>query len=1026
MPQYAPLPPIDLDPRNESELVAAAAQRVYEASGSSINDFSSGSPVLALLEGQAFAQAELLAFANSFPESVLVEWIGPFLGAQRRTGAGSVVEIELQITPTSQDFVVFPGFQVSTDPNLTGGQSISFVTSARLRIPPGEEFGRVRAVSLLRGSAYNVPAGSIVNPVTSLAGVIGVTNPEAAVGGQDPELLQEVKERFFSLIRRRNPVSAEDWEDFFSDALGPGTGVNVLPRRSEKDIYRYDSNFVESAPAVSFFVINPDGSPLTTAQRSSLQNLIRFSLPTEFQGSVYSMEVDDADVFLDVLYDPNKPYAQDLRTFTETIRNNLFGILTPNAVFPISYDPNVSDIEGALATSFPLTLGVTNQFIDPDIDALRVYFTPRGLGAPSFTVATPQEFRTGNTFEIGDVLVNATGSIPAYYPVIEAFTPITASKSYYANIDKLSFSLIRELVPGNYSTGDVISVLDGINVTLHVVLSSFSYNGNRTPAELVEAGLVTAAKVFTSWSVGANIEAVTAGGLYDPQIVAYEPQDLSTEVYEPRVPQYAPLNKRAGYPVWVAKQNFVVEESSSDLGTAQQAGYVSTQRIEFDLLLPGDSYTAGQFLATPLPEQFLTGVIAEDSCYVDRLRGAIRIFVKVLTDFTFIGFDDRSYKSAIDDLVTAGLIQIIQVTDYVDCAGRPLFNEKSFRYQARFQLGEYVRYRPEGGFDATQLEDCFLLAESCPEVTPACKRLLEANLPLPRYFQSKIDFTPNTQDPDQMVRDGLIVEVLPDIFRYDYVVSYTSLPQNFVPSALTQVLVDQGSIASNQDLLVGQTLLVRGPAGENFGAYFWSSIGWQDEPGGIPVYRELFRFAPKDAATFRNGSILRQYEATQHVTPILDLEVYFDNGVFIRSTRPETVKYYDSAYRYEDIIQDITISSQKFYRVERSFTPPEFATTWAGEQLNMPRVEEVFGNLLKFVVLSECNARIFSRLGAQVSTNKLGTATVNVTSKSNTEASYTYVWESTRYSSDPTQLSYFPQSAFAFGPINYGAGTIAL
>jgi hypothetical protein len=73
MPNYAPLPPIELDPRNESELVAAAAQRVYEASGATINDFSSGSPIMALLEGQAFAQAELLSFANSFPESVLVE-----------------------------------------------------------------------------------------------------------------------------------------------------------------------------------------------------------------------------------------------------------------------------------------------------------------------------------------------------------------------------------------------------------------------------------------------------------------------------------------------------------------------------------------------------------------------------------------------------------------------------------------------------------------------------------------------------------------------------------------------------------------------------------------------------------------------------------------------------------------------------------------------------------------------------------------------------------------------------------------
>jgi len=219
---------------------------------------------------------------------------------------------------------------------------------------------------------------------------------------------------------------------------------------------------------------------------------------------------------------------------------------------------------------------------------------------------------------------------------------------------------------------------------------------------------------------------------------------------------------------------------------------------------------------------------------------------------------------------------------------------------------------------------------------------------------------------------------------------------------------------------------VRGPVGENFGSYFWSNIGWQEETGGIPTFRDLFRFAPKDAATFRNGSILRQYEATQHVTPILDLEVYFDSNIFIRSTRPETVKYYDPAYRYEDIIYDITASSQKFYRVEKSFTPPEVATTWAGEQPNTPRIEEIFGNLLKFVVLSECNSRVFSRLGAQVSTNKLGTATVNITSKSNSEASYQYVWESTRNFSDPTQLSYSPQSAFAFGPVNYGVGTIAL
>ncbi len=71
---------------------------------------------MALLEGQSFAQAEFLQFANQFPESVLVEWIGPFLGAQRRTGAGATVDIQFTIEPRDQSFEVFAGFQLGTGP----------------------------------------------------------------------------------------------------------------------------------------------------------------------------------------------------------------------------------------------------------------------------------------------------------------------------------------------------------------------------------------------------------------------------------------------------------------------------------------------------------------------------------------------------------------------------------------------------------------------------------------------------------------------------------------------------------------------------------------------------------------------------------------------------------------------------------------------------------------------------------------------------------------------------------------------
>lgn len=1023
MPQYAPLPPIDLDPRNESELVAAAAQRVYEASGATINDFSSGSPVMALLEGQAFAQAELLAFANSFPEAVLVEWIGPFLGAQRRTGSGAVVELEFTIAPRDQSFVIFPGFEASTDSNLTGGASISFVTTGTLTISPGESTGRAQAVAILRGIAGNVPAGTITNPVTSLEGIEAVTNPEAAVGGQDPELLQEVKERFFTLIRRRNPVSAEDWVDFFSDALGPGAVVNVLPRRSSQEQYNYELDYVNAEPSVAFFVLNRDGSPLTSTQRSSLQNLIKYALPTEFTGTVYSMETDDADVVLDLQYDPNRPYAQDLQNFTRTVRNNLFGVLTPNAVFPVTYSPSVSDVESALTSSFPLTLGTTQRYIDPDIAAMSVYSTPRGIQSAAFSVLTPQSFETGTTLKTGDLVVDGTSHIILYYQVLQDFTPTTGSKSYDANIGNLDFQIIRKLEPGTYSTGQVITPDDGLEI--RVVLADFIFDGSRTVNDLFATGLVSAPKGFTNWATGALILA-TINNTYDPQLISFESSDLNTEIYEPRTPTSVPLNRRPGYPVWVAKQNFEVTANLSDIGTAQQQGYVAAQRSEIELLFPGDTFTAGQFVVTPTQEQFLTGFVPEDSCYLDRQQGIVQVFAKVLTGFTFPSLGERTYKQVVDDLVTAGLLKIIQVVDYVDCAGRPLFNNKSFRYKARFSLGEYLRYRARGGFDATELETCFLLAESCPEVPSSCRRLLEANLPLPRYFQALVDFTPITSDPDEMVSAGLIAEVSPTIFRYNYILERNTLPAFFTPSLITNILIQQGKISSAADLIIGQTLLVSGPIGENLGTYFWSGILWEAEIGGIPTYRDMFRFAPNDTASIRNGSTVRQYEAKEHVTPIMDLRVYYDNGVFIRSDRPGNVQYYDPSYRYEDVILTTDSFSQKFYRVTKSFTPPDEVETWAGLQLNTPRAEEVFGNLLKFSVLASCEQRVYPRLGPDVSANKLGSATIRVVSKSNTSASYTYVWESGAYAADPPQLSYYPQTQFAYGPVNYGTGTLAL
>jgi len=370
-------------------------------------------------------------------------------------------------------------------------------------------------------------------------------------------------------------------------------------------------------------------------------------------------------------------------------------------------------------------------------------------------------------------------------------------------------------------------------------------------------------------------------------------------------------------------------------------------------------------------------------------------------------------------------VKVVQVVEYLDCAARPLFANKQFRYKSRFALGEYVRFRSRGGFDSSALEDCFLQASECDNVTPSCKRLLESNLPLPRYFQALVDFTPITTDVDEMVEQGLIVEVEPSVFRYDYTIYAGSSTRIINADLLTSILIDEGQIEKKGDLITEETLRVLGPAGEDYGTYFWNSQRWVEERGGIPTFREMFRFAPGDAAAFRNGSSVRVYEATEHVTPLMNLETYFDNGVFVRSDRAENVRYYDPSYRYEDVILDTTTYSQKFYRVTRSFTPPDTTTSWAGVQPNSPRIQEVFGNLLKFTVKAEGTERIISRLGPSISTSKLGITNLRVISKANEKASYNYVWESTPTSTSPLELSYSPDKT-QFKPVNYGEGTLAL
>jgi hypothetical protein len=65
---YGPILPLQLDPRNTSALVRDTQTKIFLESDGSLNDFSPASPLSAIVEGQAYAQNELLYYLNSLPD----------------------------------------------------------------------------------------------------------------------------------------------------------------------------------------------------------------------------------------------------------------------------------------------------------------------------------------------------------------------------------------------------------------------------------------------------------------------------------------------------------------------------------------------------------------------------------------------------------------------------------------------------------------------------------------------------------------------------------------------------------------------------------------------------------------------------------------------------------------------------------------------------------------------------------------------------------------------------------------------
>jgi hypothetical protein len=716
MARYAPLPVVSIDPQNEADLVQLASQTVYESSNRTLNDFSAGNPLAALIEGQVFAQGEFLFWLNQFPQKILVEWIGPFLGAMRRLGTPAAAQLDVSVSPSNTATVIPAGTSFSTDPQLTGGVRITFLSTEDLVIPAGQSSGKVAVYSQFVGSENNVPANSITGVSVNSSTPLAVNNPKPAAGGSDVETFTEVQERFFSQIRRPNPVSETDWQNFFIDLFGEGTVTSVQPNRSSFYGYNYSSDYETSNGEVSFFVLGPGGVELTPEQLRIGQNVVNFSVPVENRGNLFPITLSEVQYDLTLEVEANGSFGLNFRDSSLNFRDRLFSILTPGSTFPADVNPTVSDIDAAFYNSFDSN----TRFRDPLIIRSVAYNTPNTLNKSVATYTRVYDFEPSDSViqERDLVLVNSPN--PTFYPALSSFTPYSSSKSDQTLYGNLSLKQIKLLTTGNFNLGDIVYYGGEGNINekgLHVVLENLRISSSSDILLSIQSGKISGVKTYKYWMTG-NTYQYTSGSNIDPDIVQY---DYEQSEFTPATPSNVPLENRPGSFAWLVTKDFTLSASSNNITGAQIENLLGLE-ITPQTLEPGSSYTAGMWVSTPQVGSGPNSIADPYYNFVDITEGVVVKYAFVSSSFVY-NPNQETVSDYFDSLVEGGVLQEVAVFEGDN--GLPLY-----KYKSRFKTGQYLLYRETANSQES-------------------------------YFIAAKDFTPDSSNTQSLLNRSLIYNLAP-------------------------------------------------------------------------------------------------------------------------------------------------------------------------------------------------------------------------------------------------------------------------
>lgn len=290
---YGPILPLQLDSRNLIELVRAIQTRVNIESNNTLTDFTPASPLSAISEGQAFAQAELLFYLNNLPEAFSVQWFRQ-LGVQRIIGSRALATLTFYPELGYNGTIIIPqNTKFFTESGLT------FILTEQVILDSNSSSVTGVVKSERWGSVYNVGENEITRIETRILGLRLATNLTPASGGRDVETVEEMKTRVFELMSRRNLTVSNDFENELKLVAPEAQIIKALTYEERFSILPQDAGGV--------FIVAGDenGSPLAEATQSAVIRSLRDKVVMGTNVSVISPNIIPVDLVIDVFYNPD-------------------------------------------------------------------------------------------------------------------------------------------------------------------------------------------------------------------------------------------------------------------------------------------------------------------------------------------------------------------------------------------------------------------------------------------------------------------------------------------------------------------------------------------------------------------------------------------------------------------------------------------------------------------------------------------------------------------------------------------------